>query len=157
MNINNIFKKKFYFKLDRKNGMISLIHIKTKEIIGYIQYGISQNNVFVKKYDTRSLIINNNRLEEQETININWLSINNINYLHQGFATQLIKFCIYINKIKYPKIKFITLDNMSDYSGKINDIYIKMGFIYRDKVSGINNINKMRININGPEMQLDMY
>jgi len=113
----------------------------------YIQIGQSTGTVVVGKTRTKKAI------EDHDTINIGWLSTEPA-YKGQGLALLLLIYSICYLKQQLPDIDYVTLDDDSDRSDKIEkNIYDSLGFVFRDDVQ-IDISNTKKLNLSGPEKQL---
>jgi ribosomal protein S18 acetylase RimI-like enzyme len=113
----------------------------------YIQIGQSTGTVVVGKTRTKKAI------EDHDTINIGWLSTEPA-YKGKGLALLLLIYSICYLKQQLPDIDYVTLDDDSDRSDKIEkNIYDSLGFVFRDDVQ-IDISNTKKLNLSGPEKQL---
>jgi ribosomal protein S18 acetylase RimI-like enzyme len=113
----------------------------------YIQIGQSTGTIVIGKTRTKKAI------EDHDTINIGWLSTEPA-YKGQGLALLLLIYSICYLKQQLPDIDYVTLDDDSDRSDKIEkNIYDSLGFAFRDDVQ-IDISNTKKLNLSGPEKQL---
>ena len=113
----------------------------------YIQIGQSTGTIVIGKTRTKKAI------EDHDTINIGWLSTEPA-YKGQGLALLLLIYSICYLKQQLPDIDYVTLDDDSDRSDKIEkNIYDSLGFVFRDDIQ-IDISNTKKLNLSGPEKQL---
>ena len=113
----------------------------------YIQIGQSTGTIVIGKTRTKK------EIEDHDTIDIAWLSTEPA-YKGQGLALLLLIYSICYLKQQFPDINYVTLDDDSDRSDKMEkNIYDSLGFAFRDDVQ-IDISSKKKLNLSGPEKQL---
>jgi ribosomal protein S18 acetylase RimI-like enzyme len=113
----------------------------------YIQIGQSTGTIVIGKTRTKK------EIEDHDTIDIAWLSTEPA-YKGQGLALLLLIYSICYLKQQLPDIDYVTLDDDSDRSDKIEkNIYDSLGFAFRDNVQ-IDVSSTKKLNLSGPEKQL---
>ena len=113
----------------------------------YIQIGKSTGSVVIGKTRRKK------ELEDYDTINIGWLSTEP-SYKGKGLALLLLIYSICYLKQQLPDINYITLDDDSDRSDKMEkNIYDSLGFVFRDDIQ-MDISNTKKLNLSGPEKQL---
>ena len=113
----------------------------------YIQIGKSTGTIVIGK--TR----HKQELEDYDTIDIGLLSTEPP-YKGQGLALLLLIYSICYLKQQFPDINYVTLDDDSDRSDKMEkNIYDSLGFAFRDDVQ-IDISSTKKLNLSGPEKQL---
>ena len=113
----------------------------------YIQIGKSTGTIVIGKTRRKQ------ELEDYDTINIAWLSTEQP-YQGQGLALLLIIYSICYLKQQLPDINYVTLDDDSDRSYKMEkNIYDSLGFVFRDDIQ-MDISNTKKLNLSGPEKQL---
>jgi ribosomal protein S18 acetylase RimI-like enzyme len=113
----------------------------------YIQIGQSTGTIVIGKTRTKK------EIEDHDTIDIAWLSTEPA-YKGQGLALLLLIYSICYLKQQLPDIDYVTLDDDSDRSDKMEkNIYDSLGFAFRDNVQ-IDVSSTKKLNLSGPEKQL---
>ena len=113
----------------------------------YIQIGQSTGTIVIGKTRTKK------EIEDHDTIDIAWLSTEPA-YKGQGLALLLLIYSICYLKQQLPDINYITLDDDSDRSDKMEkNIYDSLGFVFRDDIQ-MDISNTKKLNLSGPEKQL---
>jgi ribosomal protein S18 acetylase RimI-like enzyme len=113
----------------------------------YVQIGQSTGTIVIGKTRTKKAI------EDHDTIDIAWLSTEPA-YKGQGLALLLLIYSICYLKQQLPDINYVTLDDDSDRSDKMEkNIYDSLGFAFRDNVQ-IDISSTKKLNLSGPEKQL---
>jgi hypothetical protein len=92
-------------------------------------------------------------LDDHDNFNVSWISTE-IPYRGQGLAMLLLIYGICYLKLQFPEINYVTLDDDSDRSDKIEpNVYDSLGFYFRDEIKmDISNTKKLKLS--GPEKQL---
>ena len=113
----------------------------------YIQIGKSTGTIVIGKTRRKQA------LEDQDNFIISWISTEPP-YKGQGLALLLLIYSICYLKQQFPDINYVTLDDDSDRSDKMEkNIYDSLGFAFRDDVQ-IDISSKKKLNLSGPEKQL---
>ena len=113
----------------------------------YIQIGKSTGTIVIGKTRRKQA------LEDQDNFIISWISTEPP-YKGQGLALLLLIYSICYLKQQFPDINYVTLDDDSDRSDKMEkNIYDSLGFAFRDDVQ-IDISSTKKLNLSGPEKQL---
>lgn len=113
----------------------------------YIQIGKSTGTIVIGKTRRKQA------LEDQDNFIISWISTEPP-YKGQGLALLLLIYSICYLKQQFPDINYVTLDDDSDRSDKMEkNIYDSLGFAFRDDVQ-MDISNTKELNLSGPEKQL---
>jgi len=94
-----------------------------------------------------------NQSEDHDILHIKWVSTEK-DYRGQNLALLIMIYSICYIKLQFPNINYVTLDDDSDRSCKIEkNIYNSLGFSFRDPIE-MDMERPKRLKISGPEKQL---
>ena len=94
-----------------------------------------------------------NQLEDHDVLHIKWVSTEK-DYRGQNLALLIMIYSICYLKLQFPNINYVTLDDDSDRSCKIEkNIYNSLGFSFRE-LTEMDMERPKRLKISGPEKQL---
>ena len=138
----NIFMNEIIDTDPQKKDIIINLTDKDNNLIGNINGGVAE-----------FFIIENGEETEQNVFTINWVKVDN---KYQGFSlgTFLIIYWIYLCNKNFSNINYVVLDDDTDVIDQSKNIYIKLGFIYKDTSQKQDENGNMITVIGGPEMQL---
>jgi hypothetical protein len=138
----NIFMNEIIDSDPQKKNVIINLTDKDNNFIGNINGGVEE-----------FFIMENGEETEQNAFSINWIKVDN---KYQGFSlgTFLIIYWIYLCNKNFSDINYVVLDDDTDVIDQSKNIYIKLGFIYKDTSQREDENGNMVTVIGGPEMQL---
>jgi len=142
LNNKNIFlKEEFINEGLNKNINIYLID-KNNNTIGTLNGGIGE-----------FYILENDESIETNAFSINWIKVEK-EYQGYNLGTFLIIYSIYLCKNKYNDIEYIVVDDDTDQTDPTKNIYVKLGFIYKETKEEKMNDGQIIKVPTGPEMQI---
>lgn len=107
----------------------------------------STGNIIIGKTRTRQ------ELEDQNTFHITWITTEN-EYRGKGLALLLLIYSICYLKLSFPDVSYVTLDDDSDRSDKLEpNLYGSLGFVSQGQTE-IDMTKRKRLILSGPEKQL---
>lgn len=148
--VDNIIRGKGYrLQVEVINGIYVFNIYNNETSITNLQIVNSTGSILAGK--TRSQY--QNQLEDHDILHIKWVSTEK-DYRGQNLALLIMIYSICYLKQQFPNINYVTLDDDSDRSCKIEkNIYNSLGFSFRDPIE-MDMERPKRLKISGPEKQL---
>jgi hypothetical protein len=145
---NIIINKGYVLQMEYNNGIYNFNIYDNNNVICNLQISNTVGNILVGK--TRSRY--QNKMEDHNIFKISWV-YTQPNYRGNKLALLLIIYSICYLKIQYPNINYVTLDDDSDNSIYIKNIYNSVGFNFQEPIE-MDLLKSNRLQISGPEKQL---
>jgi len=145
---NIIINKGYVIEIENNNGIYNFNIYDNTNVISNLQIINTVGNILVGK--TRSSY--QNKIEDSNIFKISWV-YTEPNYRGHKLALLLIIYSICHLKIQYPNINYVTLDDDSDNSVYIKNIYNSVGFNFQEPIE-MDLLKSKRLKISGPEKQL---
>ena len=145
---NIIINKGYVLQMEYNNGIYNFNIYDNNNVICNLQITNTVGNILVGK--TRSRY--QNKMEDHNIFKISWV-YTQPNYRGNKLALLLIIYSICYLKIQYPNINYVTLDDDSDNSIYIKNIYNSVGFNFQEPIE-MDLLKSNRLKISGPEKQL---
>lgn len=146
---NKIKEKGYHLQMEVINGTYVFNIYNNETSIANLEIVNSIGTILAGK--TRSQY--QNQLEDHDILHIKWVSTEK-DYRGQNLALLIMIYSICYLKLQFPNINYVTLDDDSDRSCKIEkNIYNSLGFSFRD-LTEMDMERPKRLKISGPEKQL---
>ena len=143
-----IIDKGYVLQMEYNNGIYDFNIYDNTTVICNLKIIVTVGNILIGK--TRSSY--QNKMEDHDILKILWV-FTQPNYRGKQLALLLIIYSISYLKIEYPNINYVTLDDDSDNSIYIKNIYNSLGFNFQEPVE-MDLLKSKRLKISGPEKQL---
>lgn len=134
-------------KINNANDVLFYIY-HDKTLISEIELHVTDGNVLIGKTRTSYAT-----LVEVPVFNVSWLSTNK-QYEGQQLGSLLLMYALCDLKIHNPNVNYAILDDDTDKSRSMKNIYNKLGFSFRDFVCLGD--KKGEVEMSGPEKQVEL-